>query len=77
MSEEIYYCSIHDEIECPTISISIEFEDGEVWDELTELDSIEEVEDYIKETIEEKFPNDKVKEYSYGLYCPYCLESLE
>ena len=74
---EKYYCYEHDEVEFPVYSINIEFEDKEDWNEITDLDTEDEVVDYIKTTIELQFPNEKIKDYSYCLCCPECLQSVE
>lgn len=60
-----------------TVSIYIEFKDGEDYSELIGSYDEKDIIPYIEELIEEKGWNDDVKDYSYGYYCPYCLQSLE
>lgn len=55
------------------ISISIVYANGEVLSELVDIEE-EEVESWVKE---EMADCKESYEYSYGLFCPYCLESLE
>lgn len=79
-----YLAAENEKIQCfkcaedvnPTISIYIEFKDGEDYSQLTDLESEEEVEEYINDLISENQWHNDVLEYSYGLYCPYCLNSL-
>lgn len=73
--DNIYNCDSCGEV-VPVISVHFEFEDGSDYDELLDSEEVVEIEEWIKETINEKGWTD-IKDYSYGLFCPSCLESLE
>lgn len=79
MKEEKYCCSTHGNIDYPVIVVNIEFVDENIedWNEITDLEYVDEIESYVKETKEALFPNEKIKDYGYGLCCPDCLEYVD
>lgn len=74
--EECYHC--HNDY-IPVVSICIEFKDGYTYTDLVDLNNdSNEIDQYIKELIKEnKWNNDDIKKTSYGLFCPYCLWSVD
>ena len=76
-SEKDYSCSCGENDGEYTVNIHIEFNNGEEYDELIGMCCEEETIQHIKELIEENGWEEEVKDYSYGYFCPYCLESLE
>lgn len=72
-----YECSYCDNDGDYTVNIYIEFKDGSDYSELIGSYEEKDIVPYIKELIEEKGWENEVSEYTYGYYCPYCLESLD
>lgn len=74
--EESWVCHKCGEVENPTISVTIIFNDGETFDKLTDLDEEDDIEQYVKELVKENGWEKEYKDYSYGYFCPQCLNSL-
>ena len=78
LNGEIFECYKCGEIDAPLFSIYVEFKDGTDYSEIIGSDyTPEEVEEYIINLIEDNKWKDEVVDSSYGLYCPYCLNTLE
>lgn len=73
--EEIWECSDKcGEIESPVINVTVYFKDEnkEEYNELTDLDIDDDIEEYIKDLIEDNGWQD-VADYDWSYYCPECL----
>lgn len=75
--EETWDCFKCGEIDSPIISICIEFKDGDTYDELTDLEVGEDVFEYVEYLVKEKGWEEDYKDFSYGYYCPHCLNSVD